>query len=116
MSELVELLWMDEGLGNPATNQIGYLVVEGFQLPHIRLIKSADPANDGLARFTIDGRFGTEYMPEDEIKRWAWVLANAMAVSAGFTSYGDNGRRMDSFFAPRIGPLGTEFLGEGAGQ
>lgn len=112
LDESTELLWVDEWLGNPPTNQLGYLVVGGFQLPHIRLIKSADPANDGLARLSIDNRYGSEYMPEDEIKRWAWLMANAMAVSAGFTSFNGNGRRYDSFFATRVGMIGSDLLGQ----
>ncbi len=112
MEETVELLWMDEWLGNPATNQIGYLLVEGYRIPHIRLIKSADPANDGLARLNIDDRFGMEYVSEDEIKRWAPILANAMAVSAGFSCYNENGLRLDRRFAPRMGALGSDMLGE----
>lgn len=109
---IVELVWMDEWLGNPATNQLGYLVVEGFKIPHIRLIKSVDPANDGLARLWLDGRFGMDDVLEDEIKRWGWFLANAMAVSAGFSSANENGRRLDSLFAPHIGPIGADMLGE----
>lgn len=29
---------------------------------------------------------------ESEVEKWAWFMAHAMAVSAGYTSHGENSR------------------------
>lgn len=56
-------------------------------------IREALDRGEPLYLFTLDGRFGHGPIPESEINRWAWFLANAMAVSAGYTSHGENSRR-----------------------
>jgi hypothetical protein len=54
-----------------------------------------------IRNLLCDDRFGIT-APESEIRRWAWFLANAMAVSAGYTSHGKGSRPIN-----RHGPSRT---------
>lgn len=44
---------------------------------------------DGSVDLTLDGRFGIRATAEDELQRWGTFCANAMAIAAGFTSFGE---------------------------
>lgn len=64
----------------------GAIEIEGFTLPHV----TVKPGAAGGYDLTLDRRFGMHAETLDEVRRWAWFLANAMAVAAGFTSFGEN--------------------------
>lgn len=69
-------------LVGPFTDDRWYLSVEGCKVPNLYMRKNGDV-------FTIifDDRFAMD-TNEDEINRWGWLFANAMAVSAGYTKHG----------------------------
>lgn len=64
------------------------LVVDGYKMPHVKIFPSKG-AQDGMSMLLLDDRFMLE-APDEEIKRWASILFNAMAIGAGFSCYGLN--------------------------
>ena len=72
------------------------LVVDGYRVPHVEFFKEPD----GTFSATVDGRMSVLELTEPEIKKWGYVLANAMAVSAGLSCFGENAQPMP--FAPRM--------------
>lgn len=61
------------------------LVVSGSRVPYIE----GRVFGDGKVTLMLDDRFGFD-TDEEEVTRWAPFLADAMAVSAGRTSHGEN--------------------------
>src|SRR5579864_2929821 len=109
-------------IGNPAVVEWGgrhphQLRVDDHELPYIEVLEwpeggiasheremfaaqlddqapelaSAVRAGEPIYSLLCDGRFGVT-AAKSEIERWAWFLANAMAVSAGYTSHGKGSR------------------------
>lgn len=99
--QVVELLWTNDFLGNPATHQGGVLIVDGYRVPGIQIRKSLDLAEDGRVSVVLDTRFAID-VTEAEVRIWGWMLANGMAFAAGFTSFGENARKRDSFFGSKV--------------
>lgn len=73
-----------------SAGDIHYLVVNRCRVPHI-LLWQRD--NDTWS-LNVDGRFGGDFT-KDEIERFGYVLANAMAVSAGYTHHGSDSKPMN---------------------
>ena len=66
----------------------------GYLVPYI----DARPVLDGLIDVTIDQRFGMPGpVPLDEFERWLPILANAMAVAAGYSCHGENCQPINLF-------------------
>ena len=62
-------------------------VVDGRVVPHIKIFPRGD-------RFfiTLDDRMGIEAASQTEIFAWLPLLANSMAVAAGYAAFGSNER------------------------
>lgn len=73
--------------GDPAGWHVT-LQVDGQEVPYITGFEH-EGEHAGRVSLTLDGRFGMDTTVE-ELGRWAWFMANAMAVSAGRTSHGPN--------------------------
>lgn len=74
-----------------SANDIHYLVVNGCRVPHILLWQRDDGITWSL---NIDGRFSGDFT-KDEIEGFGYILANAMAVSAGYTHHGPDSKPMN---------------------
>jgi hypothetical protein len=59
-----------------------------------RRLANAVLAGERVFNLTLDDRFG-QTATESELHNWGWFLANAMAVSGGYTSHGQNSRRIN---------------------
>lgn len=77
------------------------LIVDGYAVPHITLIK----ANDNEYTIVVDGRF-SKFVHRDDIEEWGWLLAHAMAVAAGYTAHGKHSRRANPYNV-QVGFIGT---------
>lgn len=77
---MTEILW--------ETETRGLLSVDGYKVPHITVIKHTAPENDGLLSLSLPNGGGGMDATEDEVKKWAWWIAQAMAVAAGYTTFG----------------------------
>lgn len=73
------------------------LVVDGYQVPHIAARKNGDGWT-----LVLDGRYAID-VTEDEVERWLWWVANAMAVAAGYTSFGEHSAPLNPFRRQLIG-------------
>lgn len=67
-----------------------HLVVNGCKVPYIDLWSTE---SDDWS-LIVDGRFGGLFTKEEIIK-FGYILANAMAVSAGFTHHGPDSQPMN---------------------
>lgn len=62
------------------------ITIDGFAVPHIEARESVD----GLTcHIMLDGRFGGE-IPAVHAQQMLWLLANALAVGAGYSCHGEN--------------------------
>lgn len=73
-----------------------HLVVDGCLVPHVEFFKEPE----GTFEACVDGRLSVLGLTETEIKKWGYVLANAMAVAAGLSHFGHDAQPAP--FAPRI--------------
>lgn len=65
------------------------LAVDGYLVPYITACKTDGGENDGQLHLTVDGRFGVTCADEAEAQKWVWFIANAMAVTAGYSCHGE---------------------------
>lgn len=86
----VKLLGPMEGY----TRDTWKLVVDGCLVPHVIVCQRND--TNGLLTFTLDDRFSID-VPMDQIDYWGWIVANAMAIGAGYSCHGPNSRLMNPF-------------------
>ncbi len=64
-----------------------HVTIAGFHVPYV----TVQPLADGRIDLTVDGRFGLDGpVTREEFDRWIHILANAMAVSAGYSSHGEH--------------------------
>ena len=71
--------------------------VGNFEVPYIEAHKT----KDGWS-LTLDHRFGVD-MSDDELQRFMWWIANAMAIAAGYTSFGENSKPSNPFKTQLVG-------------
>lgn len=64
------------------------ITVDGFAVPCLK-VSELHGANEGLFNLIVDGRLSVT-VEKDELEKWAWFVANAMAVAAGYSSHGAN--------------------------
>ena len=73
------------------------IVVDGYQVPRL-----TGRLTDGVWHFTFDNRFGCE-VPEKHGCEVAWMIANAQAVGAGFSCFGENSQPLNEFKCRLLG-------------
>lgn len=78
-----------------------HVTVDGYKVPRL-LWFPAKGANDGTGMLVLDERFGVE-CSEDEVQKWAWIIANAMAIGNGFSSFGENCVPMNEYKTKMMG-------------
>lgn len=64
-------------------------------------VTTALARGERIFNLTLDQRFGIT-VPESELDRWAWFMANAMAIAAGYTSHGIHSRPINRHGPSRI--------------
>lgn len=63
------------------------VTIDGFKVPFLAVI----PVDDDRVEVVLDQRFGLDSsVDRDEFNRWAPLLANAMAIAAGYSCHGEN--------------------------
>lgn len=78
-----------------------YAVVNGCTVPHIKIVKK-EGKEDGKVEIHLDGRF--IYIIDDTALDLVLnLLANAMAVSAGYSSHGPESKPINKFAIRMIG-------------
>ena len=70
------------------------VVWNGYRVPHIQ----ARPMKDGTYDVCVDNRFIIhKSVTKDELDNWMPILANAMAVAAGWSCHGENSQRVNEY-------------------
>lgn len=68
------------------------VVWDGFRVPFLQ----AQKEGDGWT-LTVDRRYGMDAVSLEELRRWMPILVQAMAVSAGYSSFGENSQPLNQF-------------------
>jgi len=66
--------------------------LDGYRVP--KLSGRAD--SNGVFHLCLDHRFGIE-IPEDYAYQVVWLIANALAIGAGYSCFGENSRIANPF-------------------
>lgn len=79
------------------------LVVEGFEVPHVRVRRGTHTLGDFRSQpdpsgydVILDDRLSFN-VPKDRAEQTFLLLANGMAIAAGFSCFGPNRRKLDAF-------------------
>lgn len=78
------------------------VIVDGRAIPKLTGYKR----EDGTVTLTVDSRFGGDFPDEATAHQAAYLIANAMAIGAGYSHAGAESK--DHPFAPRCFSLGPE--------
>lgn len=63
------------------------VTIAGYHVPYI----TVKPLADGRVDLLLDDRFGLpDPVPREEFDRWIHILADAMAIAAGYSCHGEN--------------------------
>lgn len=62
--------------------------IGGYVIPQLRILRKKG-AQDGIATVLLDNRFMID-VSEDQLDPWLWIVANAMAIGAGYSCHGEN--------------------------
>lgn len=98
------------GLPEPAVQAIGpwvdsyRLTVYGYEVPYLEA--HLDPGTEDQWSLSLDHRYGLD-CSHAELERWLPFLANAMAVAAGYTSFGEHAQPTNPFHKRLIGLAGV---------
>lgn len=81
----------EQGLESIGPFSVYKLRLGGYRIPQLqgRLI-------DGMWHFKLDERFGCE-VPERYGCEVAWMIANALAIGAGYSCFGENSQPINPF-------------------
>ncbi len=107
MSEIIDFPRGTYGteITGPFPGQRFFLSVGGYKVPHVEL-RPLPEESEFDWMLLVDGRLGHDVKTE-EISYWAPALANAMAVAAGYSCFGENCQPSNPYRV-RFGPLGGE--------
>lgn len=63
------------------------VTINGYEVPYI----TVTPLPDGRIDLHVDRRFGLDQpVSVEEFNRWIGIIADAMAVAAGYSAHGEN--------------------------
>ena len=66
--------------------------LDGYRVPHL----SGRVDDKGMFHLCLDERFGAE-IPEQYAHQVVWLIANALAIGAGYSCFGDNSQIANPF-------------------
>jgi hypothetical protein len=92
-----------EYIGPFETNEYKILI-DGYKVPYI----SAKHLEIDKWELLLDDRYSL-IATSDQIQNWMWWVANAMAISGGYTSFGENAEKTNMYKTKVIGLSSDEF-------
>lgn len=69
--------------------------IDGFVVPDL-VVHKKNGAKDGEVTVVLDGRFCID-VDEDQLDPWLWIVANAMAIGAGYSCFGEHCQPVNKF-------------------
>ena len=88
------------------------VTIDGFAVPNIEV--GEDPAT-GLWCLFLDRRYGTDPIPIEELHRWLPMIANAMAIGAGYSCHGANSVWRPNPFKVQVSCIGSVTIADDPG-
>jgi hypothetical protein len=93
---------MSEKLYNIELLDDGKVVLDGYLVPHIEAAKKPETSTseeDAKVKYwiSLDGRFGYPFENEQDFQQAIYLVATAMAVACGFSSFGEHCRPLGKF-------------------
>ena len=79
-------------------HEVHRITINGYRLPRVTAI----PQENGNLGICLDERFLIEGTPE-ECAKWLWFVANAMAIGAGYSCFGENSVKDANPFKVKMG-------------
>lgn len=89
------------------------VTIDGYQVPKLKALKRKG-AQDGIITLVLDGRFAID-IPDDQLDPWLWLVANAMAIGAGYSCFGENSVKDPNPFKVKLLGLGFREVEPGGG-
>lgn len=101
MSDVIQYPTTDQRIeAMRGSQRCGYnVIVEGRQIPGLTMYEVGDKIC-----LEVDNRLGVDF-PRDLAPQAAWLVANALAIGAGYPHLGAPSKEMP--FAPRVVMLGS---------
>ncbi len=90
-------------LVGPFAEEYHRATIGGYEIPHIKIIRKKG-SSDGIATVILDGRYMID-VPEDQHDPWLWIVANAMAIGAGYSCHGENSVKDPNPFKRKLSEL-----------
>lgn len=78
--------------------------IGGYEIPNVRVLHKTG-AQDGISTVVLDRRFVID-VPYDQLDPWLWIVANAMAIGAGYSCHGENSVKDPNPFKRKLVELG----------
>lgn len=91
MNEQFEVEQTSLGLVSHGPFEVHKLTLDGYRIPRL-----AGRVIDGRWHFTLDERYGVD-VPERDGTGVAMMIANALAIGAGFSCFGENSQPSNEF-------------------
>lgn len=85
--------------------EYSYVRIDGYRVPYIKIVKGTGPT-DGKLEVHLDDRFVYIFDDPGETDIMLHLVANAMAVAAGYSCFGENSVKDPNPFKVRMAQLG----------
>lgn len=93
-----------EIIGPFSCPEYSYAVIDGYKVPYIKLLPGTGE-NDGKLSIVLDDRMSFIFDDAGHVDTMLALLANAMAVAAGYSCFGKNSVKDPNPFQVRMGNL-----------
>jgi len=80
------------------------VTIDGYVVP---LVEVGEDPSTGLWCLFLDGRYGTPPVDIEELHRWLPMIANAVAIGAGYSCHGENSVWRPNPHKVRVSCIGT---------
>lgn len=95
-----------ETIGDMKILSNGQVTIEGYAVPRLEIGKGHDDNGAEVYHISLDNRFGYFAKTSGELYTLISIVANAMAIIKGYSSFGKHCRPVDEF---NVLPLGYEW-------
>ena len=80
------------------------VTIDGYLVPRVEV---GEDEETGKWNLFLDRRFGVEAQNIEELDRWLWIVANAMAIGAGYSCHGENSVYRPNPFKLKVMQIGS---------
>lgn len=95
-----------EAIGDMKILNDGQVTIQGYTVPRLEIGKGHEDNGAEVYHISLDNRYGYFAKTSEELYTLISIVANAMAITKGYSSFGKHCRPMDEF---NVLPLGYEW-------